>query len=75
LLGHVIGKPNDRIIKQVFLAAPFLNMSGRHGGKLKNWLVTDKSDLDTIGDFKSLAESRRAAGSSLLKSLHSIVTN
>ena len=51
-LGLVLRRPNDRIIKQVLLAAPLLDWHRRPGGQLKNWWATAKNDLDLIDGFR-----------------------
>ena len=51
-LGHVLRRPNDRIIKQVLLAVPLPDWRRRPGGQFKNWWTTAKNDLDPIGGFR-----------------------
>ena len=50
-LDNVLRRPNDRIIKQVFLAAPLPDWRRNSGGQLKNSLANVRNEPDTIGEF------------------------
>lgn len=53
--GHVLRRSNDRIVKQLLLAAPLSDWRRRPGFQLKDWLATVKNDLDAIGEFRKFS--------------------
>jgi len=55
-LGHVLRRPNNRIMKQVLLAAPLQDWRRLPGGQLKNWWATVKNDLNPVGGFRRFGQ-------------------
>ena len=49
LFGHVLRKPDDELVKEILNPTSCSGWKYRHGGQLKTWLTTVKSDVEQQG--------------------------